>query len=229
MRQILKTFLSVTLIGLAIAFGCLAQNLPRGLKKVSSRVELENDITSYQYAVKKMPPDYETAYRLRERILFQILAEIDANYDQFVRKLKKGRLFSSYKPPSSLEDVLKPAVLSVKTLTSGKRSQNIVGNSLMAFNLDKSTKFNQKVIYFQVMELCRTKDLIKILKNLDSTVIEYPLEAVYLDLVNYFFAGTVEGAALKLSEIVREQEEVLIDLRNVKKIKTFERKTKNEP
>jgi hypothetical protein len=179
-----------------------------------TKTQMETDFRLYDEAIKKNPPDYDAAKRVRNSIIFSTELLIDINYNEFLTKARK-----SWKRQAKSSELIKDvkelnANAPTTSISNGERTNNVMLDSVL--NLISSGRGNKKSsrainpqILVLAMDCFRAKIAAEILKKLEQNVTEYSLDAALADLTSYFYAGTNKGAQRELGAMVVEQMDVL--------------------
>jgi hypothetical protein len=141
------------------------------------------------------------ALALRNEIAYRVMGDIEMNYSKFEMSLTTQR--AGFETGS---DAVQLGMSAAATLVGATDVKNILTASLTAFqgtrtSFDKNF-FQQKTtesIISQMRASRKTKQaqLITNLAKLD--VAHYPWDAVWIDLVDFYYAGTVPSALVEIS------------------------------
>ena len=137
---------------------------------------------------------------LRDKIINRILAEIEYFFRAY-----ESRFFMGRGTFNVAEDFLELGLSTAGTLVSPARSKTVLtailsGVTGTRFSIDKNFYRQQTVqAILSSMEANRDKVKTRILRrmNQDDTV-AYPFEAAESDLIEFFFAGTLQGGLQQL-------------------------------
>jgi hypothetical protein len=190
-----------------------AQDFPYAAKKdyplsFRNKKEFDQYVETYKTSMCVNAPSgctiqTEVATRARDALLFGTLAQIDLNFTKFQRRSRHAKVIFE-----TLMDFLKLGADAAAIITNGERGKNIItaGSSLVSL-LKSSTEKNLQLaelnILFNKMEANRSKQLASILPKvvgggrLDAK--DYPFEIAWLDIVQYYRAGTLDTALADLA------------------------------
>lgn len=147
------------------------------------------------------PADMATAIRLRNKMVFSLMAEIDYVFGNYETKLFLNE--GSFRVAA---DFLELGLATGSTVTNGARGKTILSALLSGvtgtnLSLDKNF-FRQQTVEAINSSMEANRDRIKtvILQQLKQDISTYPFEAARSDLIKYFFAGTLTGGLLELHQ-----------------------------
>jgi hypothetical protein len=129
------------------------------------------------------------------------LTLIDDNYNQFENDLFVGRATTTV-----AGDITELGVAAATGITNGERVKTILAIALTAFKGGRKAIevnfFRERTteVIAQKMRGSRSKVLQGIYQGLGLPVVRYPLGAALDDLVNYLYAGSINGALLELAQ-----------------------------
>lgn len=200
-----KIQLCLLILTAAFATGCPRSrpNIPDVLAKRVAVYEInrfDSDFASYDQAVGANQP--EQARRLRNRIIDRLKANIDANYHEFESALFTGRAKGNV-----LADITELGAAAAINITNGVRAKNIISVLLTGFkggrkSIDDNI-FMQRTtaVIISQMQASRSHIETALLKNLrEQDASEYSLDAALGDLINYFYAGTMQKGLQELAQ-----------------------------
>lgn len=157
------------------------------------------NVKEYQDAV--AANNLTLALTLRNRIAYRVMVDIESNYAKFEMSLTTQR--AGFETGT---DAIQLGMSAAASLVGATDVKNILTASLTAFqgtrlSVDKNF-FREKTtesIISQMRASRRTKqaELIKSLANRD--VVSYPWDAVWIDLVDFYYAGTVPSALVEIA------------------------------
>lgn len=180
-----------------------APNVPSVLAKRVATYEINRfDADANLYDVAITANQTEPARRLRNRIVDRLKANIDANYHEFESQLFTGRAKGNV-----LADITEIGAAAAINITNGERAKNIISVLLAGFkggrkSIDDNI-FMQRTtaVIISQMQASRSHIEAQMLKNLrEQDVNEYSLEAALGDLINYFYAGTLQKGLQELAQ-----------------------------
>ena len=138
----------------------------------------------------------------------RIIAHVQVNYKKYEESIFYNRaLFDTG------SDILGIAVTTAATISNGERVKSILAataTALTGSHLSISKNyFREKTTEILVtkMQAARESTRARITRNMLLPVSQYSIEAALSDLVDFFYAGTLQGALLALSQQVGEQAE----------------------
>lgn len=197
--------LSALLIVAAFATGC-PKSKPMVPDVLAKRVALyevskfDNDLAEYDNAVRANQP--ELARRMRNRTINRLKSNIDANYHEFENQLFTGRATSNV-----LADITELGATAAINITNGERAKNIISMLLAGFKGGRKSfdenffKERTTAAIISQMQASRAHIETEILKNLrEQDANDYSLDAALGDLINYFYAGTLQKGLQDLAQ-----------------------------
>jgi hypothetical protein len=179
--------------------------MPRELSAPSaasySKDQFNKDVETYRGLVTGEHPDLSKALALRNQIAYRVMADIESSYGSFEMKLTTQRAgFETGSDTVQLGITAATAVIGVGDV------KDILAASLLGFqgtrlSVDKNF-FREKTtesIISQMRASRKTKqaELIKSLAN--RSVADYPWDAVWIDLIDFYYAGTVPSALVEIA------------------------------
>lgn len=200
-----KIQISLLLSVVIFATGC-PKSTPRVPDVLAKRVvtyeisKFDTDLDLYDKHVNAK--ETEEARRLRNRIVERLKANIDANYHQFENELFTGRAQSNV-----LADITELGAAAAINITNGVRAKNIISVLLTGFkggrkSIDDNIFLQRTTsVIISQMQASRSHIEAEMLKNLrEQDVSEYSLDAALGDLINYFYAGTLQKGLQELAQ-----------------------------
>jgi len=202
-RLVIHLALTITVIGLV---GC-ASTSPR----IPKAVDYDNALTMYSTNtftddLAKYRSAFETgntnvATRLRDAMIQRIRVEIEINYRQF-----ELSLFSSRATFATGADWVELGLAGAATITGGEHAKTVLAGILTALkggrlSVDKNW-FREKTTetIISAMQAERNKKLLLITgKMAANEAMHYTFEEAWADLVDYFYAGTLEAGIQALA------------------------------
>lgn len=160
----------------------------------------ENDEKTYYQAADGN--QQEQARRLRDRIISRLKTNIDANYQDFENQLFAGRARTNV-----LFDITELGTAVAINISNGERAKNIIAAALTGFkggrksiNENLFMERTTQVIISQ-MQASRSRVEETIIVNMrDKGVDQYSLDAALGDLINYFYAGSLQKGLQELAK-----------------------------
>lgn len=197
--------LCLCVLTVVFATGC-PKNKPDVPDVLARRVALyeiskfDIDLAAYDSAVAANQP--EQARRLRDRTINRLKSNIDANYHEFENQLFTGRATTNV-----LADITELGAAAAINITNGERAKDIISVLLTGFkggrkSIDENFfKERTTAAIISQMQASRAHIEAEILKNLrEQEVKEYSLDAALGDLINYFYAGTLQKGLQDLAQ-----------------------------
>jgi hypothetical protein len=173
----------------------MRKNSPLSPLNVSNYTRLAND---YETSVDN--GDLSKALQLRNRLIFLVIANTDTNFHNFEKGKRRGNALLQ-----TLLDFFAAGASTAISLTNGSRPKTVIGEALTLFqatrnSYNKNFKILEMPTLFNKMQALRAEAKERLLtKSTLYDVREYPFEAALVDLVNYYRAGTIDGALSALS------------------------------
>jgi hypothetical protein len=146
--------------------------------------------------------DVAEATKYRNRIIDRLKSAIDSNYHQFENQLFTGRATANV-----LFDIVDFGSGVATTITNGARAKSIISAALTGFkggrkSLDENFfKERTTAVIISQMQASRAHIEAEMLTNLnanDATI--YSLDAGLGDLIDYFYAGTLQKGIQELAQ-----------------------------
>ena len=160
-----------------------------------------------------------TAKRLRDKIAYGLMGEIDDAYGQFTKNLYSGKGAFGVAGDSALLGLTAAATIATHTPT--KTILAALGTAVTGVNLSVDKNFFAQQTYQTIavaMQTRRDKARDVIITSLAKADADYPLGATKRDLVAYFYAGTLPGGLQELQEEAGNASKVQQDGSNIKGI-----------
>jgi hypothetical protein len=157
------------------------------------------DLSSYR--AKVAAADMAGALALRNQIAYRVMGDIEMSYSKFEMSLTTQR--AGFETGS---DAVQLGMSAAATLVGATDIKNILDASLTAFqgtrtSLDKNF-FQEKTtesIISQMRASRKTKQAQLITNLATRDVSSYPWDAVWIDLVDFYYAGTVPSALVEIA------------------------------
>jgi hypothetical protein len=198
--KIIKLFLVVLSAVFLTACPKSKPKLPEALAKRVANYEISRfdaDLAAYDNAA---TPD--VARRVRDRTIHRLKANIDANYHEFENQLFTGRATSNV-----LSDITELGAAAAINITNGQRAKNIISVLLTGFKGGRKSvdenffKERTTAAIISQMQASRAHIEAALLKNLrEQDAREYSLDAALGELINYFYAGTLQKGLQDLAQ-----------------------------
>lgn len=194
-------FLSVALI---FCTGCLrvAPKIPKviGSPAISySTQDFDADVQHYRTDV--IGGQFGAARSIRDQIAYRVLAQIDAAYGGFELSLSTRRAGAQ-----TAADATQLGLTAAATVTGTTEIKDILTVTATAFqgtrlSFDKNF-FEEKTTEALISQMRASRTTLKaqILRSLSRRdVNSYPLEAAWMDIVSYYYAGTIPSALVDIA------------------------------
>jgi hypothetical protein len=141
----------------------------------------------------------ETAKRLRNKLIYISVEQIDEVFQGYRRKSRKRTEWVQF-----LLDFLEVGASTAIAITNGERAKEVIAEALTGFkggrsSLNKNFKLLETQILFNKMVANRSARLKEIYGKLDEDAISYPWERARSELRTYLYAGTIDDALNSLS------------------------------
>lgn len=202
--------LVIILIGTVFLTGCpkTQPNMPAVLAKRVAEYEItrfNTDMDQYYCAFDGCPGqarDVAKATRLRDRVIARLKAAVDANYQEFENQLFTGRARANV-----LLDITELGAGVATTITNGERVKTIISALITGFRGGRKSFdenfFRERTIQVIIsqMEASRARVETGMLSNMnDKDADKYSLDTALGDLINYFYAGTLQKGLQELAK-----------------------------
>ncbi len=189
-----------------LAVGCgspLAPRIPRELGapslEIYSQSDFKTDADAYRKAIQS--GDLATAQTLRNQIAYRVMADVESGYGKFEQSLTSQR--AAFETGS---DAVQLGITAATTVVGVGDVKDMLAASLSAFqgtrlSYDKNW-FRDKTteaLLSQMRATRKTKQAQLILSLGTRDVKSYPLEGAWIDLVDFYYAGTVPSALVEIA------------------------------
>ena len=171
--------------------------------------EFDKDLKDYRDAVNAQPPQLEKALQLRDVIIGRVVAHVQVNYKKYEESLFYNRaLFDTG------SDILGIAVTTAATISNGERVKSILAATATALTGSQlsisKNYFREKTTEILITKMQASRETIRsrIIGKMRMPPDQYSFDEAWSDLVDFYYAGTIQGALLALSQQVGEQAEV---------------------
>jgi len=185
--------------------GCIrsAPRMPRNLSSAVpinySSQEFDDDVQAYRNAVKAN--QLGSAKAARDSIVFRVIAQIDSSYGHFEGGLTNGR--AAFQTGSDAAQLGLTAAATIVGASAVKDILTATSTALQGTSLSIDKNFyEQKTTESLVSQMRASRKALQaqILLSLSSRdVISYPLEAAWIDVVGYYYAGTIPSALVDIA------------------------------
>ncbi len=221
----LRTISSLALAALLPALtGCLNTMAPSRPSTLAPAIaayptsDYNNDVTEYRNAISGKAqqdgkPDYLKARALRDQIVYRAIADIESSYGHFEQQLTVNRASESL-----LADTAQLGLTAATTVVSAGDIKDILAASLSGlqgtqlsidknFFREKTTeslisqmRADRKNLQAQIISRLASQDVIPTPASKDQpTIPAYSLEAAWIDVIQYYYAGTVPSALVSIA------------------------------
>lgn len=160
-----------------------------------------SDLKAYDAAVSAGDASAADAKKIRNKIVYGVMAEVDYVFYDYETKL-----FLNQGTFNVGSDALQLGLSAAGTISNGARSKTILSALLSgvtgtSLSVDKNF-FRQQTVQAISSSMEATRDRIKttIIRQLDQDVTTYPFQAARADLIRYFFAGTLPAGLQQLHQ-----------------------------
>lgn len=191
-------------VALIFCTGCLrvAPKMPKliGSPAISyTPQDLDTDVKSYREDV--AGGKLEAARTIRDTIVYRVLAQVDAAYGGFELNLSTRRAGAQ-----TAADATQLGLTAAATVSGTTEIKDILTATATAFqgtrlSFDKNF-FEEKTTEALVSQMRASRTTLKaqILRSLSRRdVNSYPVEAAWMDLVSYYYAGTIPSALVDIA------------------------------
>jgi hypothetical protein len=197
-----KRLLALTLLPVLLLTGCPSKPSKPSALSALVAVELSKfqaDETEYNNAY--VAGDLDKARRLRNRIVERLMNMVDQNYFDFEDRLARRR-----DGENILFDLTELGAAAAATITNGERAKTIIAAALTGFkgarkSIDQNV-FRERTTEAIVAKMREGRAEVgtRINDRLDASVEVYSLERAYGDVINYFYAGTLQSGLQTLAQ-----------------------------
>jgi hypothetical protein len=200
--------------------GCMSTmgpKMPREMTSPSitsySKSEFDRDVKAYRCAMgtpveedkqtcTTTVPDLPRALALRNQIAYRVMADIESSYSKFEMSLTSRRATQG-----TLSDMTVLGMTAATGLVGVGDVKDILAATSLAFqgssqSYDKNF-FREKTTESLVSQMRATRKTLQaqLIKSLETRndVTTYPWDAVWIDLVDFYYAGTVPSALVEIA------------------------------
>lgn len=211
----LKMFVLLIIVAASLFLaGCAGRQQPRAPVVVSStpaseytKAAYDSDLNEYKKAIQD--ESWEKALRLRNAMIDKTLVDVEISYHEFELKIASSRAIEQV-----AGDFVELATTASIDIVKGERVKDILAISLSTLkggrlSIDKNF-FRQKTIDLVVSKMRGLRDEVRgQIKRKEAflDVHEYPFEQAWLDLIDYFYAGTLQNALVALANDTGQEAE----------------------
>jgi hypothetical protein len=200
--------------------GCFHTMAPTQPKILASAItsypanEYKANVTAYRTAIAQgTPAGYTLARALRDQIVYRTLADIESTYGRFEVRLTTDRASESV-----LADTAELGLSAASTVVAASDIKDILTVSLSGlegtqlsfdknFFREKTTeslisqmRADRKNLEAQIISRLAGQDVIPTTDPATKTnIAAYPLDAAWIDVIQYYYAGTVPSALTSIA------------------------------
>jgi hypothetical protein len=197
------TALMFSVVSLTGCMSTMGPKMPKELGAPSlsiySGTEFNTNVAAYREAVAK--GDLTAARALRNQIVYRVMADVETGYGKFEMHLTTTRAGAQ-----TGSDAIQLGLTAATTVVGASDIKDILSATSTAFHgtwtsLDKNY-FQDKTteaILSQMRATRKTKQAQIITSLTNRDVSSYPLDAAWIDLVDFYYAGTVPSALVEIS------------------------------
>jgi hypothetical protein len=164
-----------------------------------SQADFKSDIALYRAAV--AVPDLPKAQTLRNQIAYHVMADIESSYSKFEMRLTTNRAAQV-----TLSDATVLGMTAATGLVGATDVKDILAATSSAFqgswqSYDKNF-FREKTTESLVSQMRATRKTLQaqLITSLGTRdVSSYPWDAVWIDLIDFYYAGTVPSALVEIA------------------------------
>jgi len=193
---------------LAFLAGCAAMNRPKtpdpvrssNTPAIYSMDEYKGHLADYNAKIKD--ENFALARILRDQMIDRILLNIDLNYRDFEDRFSVNRAGFN-----TAADFLELSISTATTISNGERVKTVLGAALTAamgtrLSIDKNF-LREKTTEIIISQMRANRDKItkRIVEQMANyTVQQYSMERAWRDLIELFYAGTIQAGFATLSD-----------------------------
>jgi hypothetical protein len=188
---------------LVLLGGCASMNRPKIPPTVNPAqsvgaytvAQFKSDLDKYRSSIDATPPNLEAARRQRDLILNRIMVDIESDYKQY-----ETNLFSNRAKIEVAGDILELGISAATTISNPARVKTVLSAALTGvkgsrLSFDKNY-FREKTTEIIISRMQGSRNEIRNRitdKMANLSVDKYPFEEGWVDLIDFFYAGTLEG------------------------------------
>lgn len=209
--------LALLIFTLPAITGCFSTMAPKRPQTLAPAVasysakDYNSDLAAYRDDIKTR--DYTGARALRDQIVYRALADIESGYGRFEVQLTTSRASESV-----LADTAQLGLTAATTVVAASDVKDILAASLSGLqgtqlSLDKNffrekttealisqMRADRKNLEAQIITRLATQDVIASTDPASKEAIAaYPLDAAWIDVIQYYYAGTVPSALVSIA------------------------------
>jgi hypothetical protein len=182
---------------------CLAFGLPaKGQKKLPFALAdgtPMSSITADQYSQEAEAYKKDRTQDRRNRLIFMAVSQIDLHFRSYERKRRhRNNLFQT------VINILEVGAATAISITNGERAKSLIADGLGFIqgsrdSINKNFRLLERQVLVNKMIEKRAKILVQIYERSNMSEAEYPFERAFVDLLDYFEAGTMDSALNSLA------------------------------
>jgi len=182
---------------------CLAFGLPaKGQKKLPFALAdgtPMSSITADQYSQEAEAYKKDRTQDRRNRLIFMAVSQIDLHFRSYERKRRhRNNLFQT------VINILEVGAATAISITNGERAKSLIADGLGFIqgsrdSINKNYRLLERQVLVNKMIEKRAKILVQIYERSNMSEAEYPFERAFVDLLDYFEAGTMDSALNSLA------------------------------
>lgn len=174
-------------------------NKPAILKEVKN-------VSTFEYRNKSAKNYYVTVYKdasdkeaVRNQILSDLMTIIDSNYHSYEDNLRNDKSTQEF-----LADLATLGLTAAATVSGGEETKTIlsaIATGVVGVNTAANKEYfqNNAIQALQLqMRAARSKVETSLIKGMKQSIKDYPLEAGIRDIVQYYYAGSLNDALISL-------------------------------
>ncbi|HEX9962531.1 MAG TPA: hypothetical protein VGB00_16470 [Pyrinomonadaceae bacterium] len=205
---------------------CFPHNYPTGQQQRRQQQQQQQQ----QQLVDSCTPNQAMAIQARNALIYATISQIDLNFTKYQRSSRRRKVIFE-----TLMDFLVIAGDTASIITNGVRPKNIInaGSALVQLSresVDKNLRLQETQALFNQMEANRLKVLGDILPKIAGAdklgIDDYPFEAAWIDIVDYYRAGTWDNALSDIAANAAQEKD--FQEKRVQGIKSFSPATEEE-
>jgi hypothetical protein len=189
--------------------GCAAMNRPRLPAPVNPEQSIggytvanfKSDIQTYKSFLNATPPQLDNARRQRDLMIDRIMVDIESDYKEY-----EAKLFTSRAGFETGGDVVELGISTAATISNGARVKTILAAALSGVKGSRLSYsknfFREKTTEVIISKMQASRNEIKnqiTSKKAGLSVDQYPFEEAWADLIDFFYAGTLQGGLQALA------------------------------
>ena len=198
----IKQLAMLALGGTLLLMGCV-KNRPRMPAAINPAnhvgeyklTDFQTDLATYRGFMSATPPNLPAARRQRDMMINRIMVDTEGDYKEY-----EITVFADRAKFDTAGDILELGITAATTVSNGARVKTVLAAALSGvtgsrLSYDKNF-YREKTteIIISKMQASRTvikNQIVDKMTSLDAD--RYPFEEAWIDLIDFFYAGTVEG------------------------------------